>query len=406
MYVGCSAGGMPQQRDLNALGALAKGLGAGEQADVAARRSDYAITIGDHRGALTAAQQAVKWGQQGQRPGAEVCGYLNWGTALVALESIPAGRDRCAEALALARSYGLHDLEALALAYLGDLGDDVPKEIGYNEEALRSARQIGDRQAELRALEMLSVCDLQLGDLARAWTGLEQALSLSREIGARYRESTVLWSLGQYCYAVGDYGRARAYYDLALHIAAEIQNRPFTVYALFKRADAAHALGDTAAAWEDARQALELAREVGGVPGVAMAHQALGYLYLYQGDASAARASFAQVLEVRRPGSPPWVTMEPLAGLAAAEMALGELDQAQVHVAEILAFLDSGRGLLGDHKPFWIYLVCTQVLAAAGDPRAERSWPGRIRSSRLGRRTAPTKRRGARSWKMWPRAGR
>jgi tetratricopeptide (TPR) repeat protein len=102
----------------------------------------------------------------------------------------------------------------------------------------------------------------------------------------------------------------------------------------------------------------------------AAAHRALGHLYREQGNAATARVCYLQALEfLRQSDFPPW-NNESLAGLAAAEMAQGELDQAQVHVAEILAFLDGGGWLLGDCKPFWIYLVCTQVLAAAGDPRA------------------------------------
>jgi len=84
----------------------------------------------------------------------------------------------------------------------------------------------------------------------------------------------------------------------------------------------------------------------------------------------------------------PEKTIAPLSGLASVDLALGDLDGARAHAADVLAYLNAGGPLAGGNRPFWAHLTCCQVLAAAGDPRAaemlERGhaqlmeWAGRI----------------------------
>jgi citrate synthase len=66
----------------------------------------------------------------------------------------------------------------------------------------------------------------------------------------------------------------------------------------------------------------------------------------------------------------PHLVTDPLAGLARVAMAQGDLAQAQAHIEEIVAHLESGS-LDGTDEPFRIYLTCHRVLRANGDPRAE-----------------------------------
>ena len=99
----------------------------------------------------------------------------------------------------------------------------------------------------------------------------------------------------------------------------------------------------------------------------------LGAIHQDQGDPVAARACYEQALRL-----PPEIDSQPhaadamvsLAGLASVALALGDLVQAQAHVAKILAYLDGGGVLSTDNWPFWVYLTCYRVLRAGGDPRA------------------------------------
>jgi len=57
--------------------------------------------------------------------------------------------------------------------------------------------------------------------------------------------------------------------------------------------------------------------------------------------------------------------------LARADLAAGDLVQAQAHVDEILAYVEGGGRMQPDDcNPFWTYLTCYQVLTGAGDRRA------------------------------------
>jgi tetratricopeptide (TPR) repeat protein len=93
-------------------------------------------------------------------------------------------------------------------------------------------------------------------------------------------------------------------------------------------------------------------------------------LYQDLGDRIMARACYEQALHRWRETGSPRYAMVSRAGLASVAAALGDLAQAQAHVAEILAYLDTGVMMPADHRPFWVYLICYQVLWAGGDPRA------------------------------------
>ena len=358
------------RRDLAEVEALAEELGAAQQAEAGVCRARYALTISDYPAAIAAAQAAVRWSKASRRYDNHARAHQLWGNALSNQGDVSAARLHFVEALASARAGELRDLEAMALSNLAGCAQDPAGELTGKEEALRVAREAGDRYLECAILSNMSALRLQAGDPSGSWTDLEQCLRLAREIGDRGLEGFLLECLGVYCYVAGDYARVRGYYDQALRIFVEIEDRGDTVILLSHRADAARALGDTAGAWEDARQALRLAADAGGMEAQGHAHQALGHLYREQEDPAAAHACFAQAHQLLLQLGKPEFTTESLAGLACAELAQGDLGQALVHVGEILAYLGGGGVLLGDLKPFWTCLTCYRVLVAAGDPRA------------------------------------
>jgi adenylate cyclase len=359
-----------QRQDLAELEALADGLGSEQQAEVNVCRSLFARRSGDYGAAVAAAQAAMQHAQAAGQADVEAWGRFRWGESLWCRGDVLAARARFEEALALARAGGLHDLEARVLLLLSDCAENLSQEQGYLEQALRIAREAGDRSQECWLLDSLGFFRLQAGDLAGTRIGLERCLRLAREIGERKCEGYVLEHLGQYCEVVGDYGRARDTLDQALRIAEEIKDDYFTAILLSQRACVARALGDSAVAWEDARQALRLAAEIGAVEPQGWAHQAVAALYHDGGEHAASQAHYAQALQLLRQAGVPGTANEALAGLACAELAQGELGQAQAHVAEIVGYLERGDWLLAAGKPFYIYLTCYQVLVAAGDPRA------------------------------------
>jgi len=128
--------------------------------------------------------------------------------------------------------------------------------------------------------------------------------------------------------------------------------------------------GTSAEARKYGEQALHLAREIGEPCAESFAFYTLGGLYRDVGDHAASRQCYEQPLSLWDRIGSPGATKELLAGIAWAELGLGEMGQAQAHVAEILAYLDAGGFLDIDGRPLMIYLTCYRVLVAAGDPRA------------------------------------
>ena len=94
----------------------------------------------------------------------------------------------------------------------------------------------------------------------------------------------------------------------------------------------------------------------------------LGEAALTSGNAQAAYEHYLAALEVRR-GLGEVETSDSQAGLARACLGLGDMDQAMVHVEELLAIWETRR-MLGLDRPVLDMLICYQVLAAALDPRA------------------------------------
>jgi len=356
-----------QRQDLAELEALAQELGVEQQAEVGVRRARYASANDDFAEAMAIAQAAVQSAQAAGQPGVQALAHMRWGHALYHQGDVSTAREQYEQALALARSGGLRVLEAEALYNLSEYSSDLANRRSHGEQAVRIARETRDRIAECNALNTLSAIRLESGDLAASWTSLEQALNLAREIGDRSCEGWVLLNLSIAWFIAADYVRARNHCDQALRIGGEIDDGYLTVVALGQRALVARSLGDVAGAWRDARQALRLARKAGIPEPLGWTEQALGHLYREE-DPATSHACHAQALRLFRQFGLEFTT-EPLAGLACAELAQGELAQALAHVAEILAYLDGGGCLRGERNPFWTYLTCYQVLAAAGDPR-------------------------------------
>ncbi len=115
-------------------------------------------------------------------------------------------------------------LGTLGLAYYR-LGQ-VERAIGFYEQRLAIAREIGDRRGEGGALGNLGLAYAALGQAERAIGFYEQALGIDREIGDRRGEGTDLGNLGSAYAALGQAERAIGFYEQALVIDREIGRPP------------------------------------------------------------------------------------------------------------------------------------------------------------------------------------
>jgi DNA-binding SARP family transcriptional activator/predicted ATPase/Tfp pilus assembly protein PilF len=274
-------------------------------------------------------------------------------------------------ALAVYRTLEDRRGEGRALSYLGTncSETDPPRARVYLEEALQIRREVGDQRGEAMTQNNLGALLDQMGHYDQARACFEQALAISRELGAREGESDALNNLGMMSQYLGRYDWARSRFVEALALKEEIGDRWGQVAVQASLSLLCHLQGDDELAREHGQNALEAARDLGARQFEADALNYLGHALAGLGQFDQAHAAYEQALEIRHDIGLVNPTMESLAGLARVALAQGSVAPAQAYVAAILDHLQSGT-LDGTEEPFRIYLTCYRVLQAAGDPRA------------------------------------
>jgi tetratricopeptide (TPR) repeat protein len=168
----------------------------------------------------------------------------------------------------------------IAYSYLGD----AKKAIEYYEQALKIAKETGDRLNEGSHLGNLGNAYQNLGDAKKAIEYYEQALKIAKEIGDRRNEGVWLGNLGLAYGILGDAKKAIEYYEQALKIAKEIGDRRNEGSHLGNLGNAYQNLGDAKKAIEYYEQALKIAKETGDRWGEGSHLGNLGNAYQNLGD--------------------------------------------------------------------------------------------------------------------------
>jgi tetratricopeptide (TPR) repeat protein len=228
---------------------------------------------------------------------------------------------------------GLHGVESQlqgALGFAASLQGDYVSQLERNRQSLLINRETGDRVNEAIGLLNLGVGWLNLGELVQSRRELDAALALLRANGDRAIEGAALGLLSVLALWEGDETHALALARQALDIAQAAQSRDEAVFATLRLGDAEGALGRLVEARQAYAQAQALARD---------------YDDPKQHDASA--------------------------GLARVALAAGNAAAALAALQPLLDHTAAGGTLDGTDEPRRIELTCHQVLARAGDPRAD-----------------------------------
>jgi CHAT domain-containing protein len=99
------------------------------------------------------------------------------------------------------------------------------KAIGYFEQALAIAREVGNRAAEGTALNNLGSSYWSLSQNEKAISYHEQALAIAREVGSRASEGMALNNLGEAYLRLSQYDKAVGYLEQALSILRQVGDR-------------------------------------------------------------------------------------------------------------------------------------------------------------------------------------
>jgi tetratricopeptide (TPR) repeat protein len=276
-----------------------------------------------------------------------------------------ASRDRAAE---LAAITSLTTLYTTATAKM-----DAAKGRRSAEEAARLAAELGDRDAESKALwNLMNLNVYGSGDLREAVQLGERSLAISRELGAREQTAFTMTDLWRPYVGVGDLVAARQTLEEARPIWHELDNLPMLTENLGSAAQLCHLTGEDDRAlslatearsvadsagnlWGQAyasmaaldvhldrgelgtaidlmREAVEMGERVGFLAPLVTTRATLAATYAYLGDLEAAGDGAERALEVateRVPSARPW----PLLCLARIHLLAGEADAADAALA-------------------------------------------------------------------------
>ncbi|MDF3015381.1 MAG: adenylate/guanylate cyclase protein [Thermomicrobiales bacterium] len=180
------------------------------------------------------------------------------------------GRDWLEQALSCAADPSTEQQATLlnaAAALAWRQGDHVPA-IALVEEALTTARRIGDRLNMALALVIRGNLALEQGDARQAESLHLEALPLFEACGYTWGVATTFNQLGEAARARGDNDRAATLYQSALHLFRELGNNPGIAMVLSNLAYTARAAGDTHRAAISYREGLRAAREVNDRTGI------------------------------------------------------------------------------------------------------------------------------------------
>ncbi len=191
-----------------------------------------------------------------------------------------------------------------------------------------SAREVGDRHAELHALNNLGVASTHNGEYERAIELYGEALRGVREIGDRHSEALVLGNLANAYDSLGESQLAIDLYEEVLAVASELGDRRTEGYASDNLGRALANLGETRRAIECHSQALDMLREVGDRRAEANALYHIGSEHLADGEARMAAERSEQAIVISREIGDRRLEGASLGCLGSSLYSLGEYDRA------------------------------------------------------------------------------
>jgi len=232
---------------------------------------------------------------------------------------------------ALATFQGMNDQHGLAetldlLGMANYLSGDVFQGTAYYQQAVALFQQLDDRQGLVSSLAQLAAAcgndlmgpALLILSFAESLYYGEQALKIARDIGQRSAEAFTLFNLAHVLGSRGEYARALKMVQEGLSIAEQIEHRQWLTYGDFVLGALYLDLLDLPGAQQHLEQALVLARETGSGYWIRLASGLLALVFLAQQDVTGAKSILTTAPD---PDAPPQTIGQWLVWYARAELA-------------------------------------------------------------------------------------
>jgi eukaryotic-like serine/threonine-protein kinase len=332
---------------LIALRRLAQPVGDDPRIDLA--ESSARDALGDYKTELEASRRAAEKGNASGGRFVVAWALRFEGSALRAL-----GETKPAMAVLQQSSHlfsALGDRGGIPLITIGNIlaeqgAFDQAKQ--FFEQALRNAREIGDRATECIALTNIAHVNSDRGDLAAAKPLYVEALGVQREIEDRKNAGSTLSNLGHLLYQIGNYPEAERMLEESLTIAREVGNRRSEAYVLGFTGELRYAEGKLEESKARGEESLALAREIGHKRVVESSLSSIGAVLLAQGDFDSAQkhqeAALAVAKEIGEKGSAAQYRL----AMAQVSLEKGLPTEAEALIAEPLAEFQAEKAKSGE----------------------------------------------------------
>jgi len=252
-------------------------------------------------------------------------------------------------ALVISRRIGDPAREARLLANIAltyQAQDRLAETLESFRGVAQSARQSGDWELYVGALDAIGTQFDALGDLDSAQVYYTDGLAVARERGIPAREALILGNLGRICEARGDFPQACTYQRESLQILQDLpQYRRNQLASLIGLSTALSGLGEYSNSLAVLREALPLADRLGIADGSAYVRNRIGELYLLLDRPAEALRHHREVLPRVRELGIPRHEAETLRLIARAQEGTGRLDEAVHSLEEALRVVESGANL-------------------------------------------------------------
>ncbi|HEX6682406.1 MAG TPA: tetratricopeptide repeat protein [Candidatus Limnocylindrales bacterium] len=205
-----------------------------------------------------------------------------------------------------------------------------------HEPALNLARRLGNRPAELDALNRLGYVHRMLGSYERASDHYGRALQIAQAIGDRGGELNALDGVARVHWMLGSYEQASDHYGRALRIAQAIGDHVGELQAMHGLGRVHRMLGHYERAEDHYSGALRIAQTIGDRGGELQALNGLGDVHRTQGHYEQAGRDLEQALGIARSIGHRGGELNSLTGLARVRWMAGCNEQAGDHLRQAL----------------------------------------------------------------------
>ncbi len=234
------------------------------------------------------------------------------------------------------------------------------------DRSLKLANEIGDADILARALTNIAPYYQAIGDMSRSVQLMHKQIDINQKQGNLLGEAYGLINLGYFYLSLGHIQTGHDLLEKALQISHRLGARSCIAYSQLNLGMAEWRLGQTNSACQTLDASLEVLESLGDQGGLAARLFYLGLVYESSNDLVEASNFFSDALAGYKLINATPQIVEVQAGLARVALQTGDIAQAEKYALQIIHYLDQ-EGPQGLELPILGFLTCTRIFSALDD---------------------------------------